>query len=225
MKASDFFTLSDTFPFKNRFPEKLAPWEWVSLISKVLADFDFPQNSRNASSGVHLNGDVYLAETVKLPACCTIEGPAWIGPETEIRPGAYIRGNVIAGARCVLGNACEYKNCMLMDDVQTPHYNYIGDSILGNKAHLGAGVICANLRLDQKTVTVMTPEGIQESGLRKLGAILGDGAEVGCNSSLQPGTMLGKDAVVGPVLAFGGYLEPKTIAFGKTEIRRLPKRD
>lgn len=226
MKAEDLFSLSNTFPFRSRFSCESSPWDWVPLIKEVLKDFDFGETEHPLiPSGVHISGDVFLHPTVKLPPYCTIEGPAWIGPDTEIRPGAYIRGNVIVGAGCVLGNACEYKNCMLLDEVQTPHYNYVGDSILGNKAHLGAGVICANLRLDQKPIAVMTPDGIRETGLRKLGAILGDGAEAGCNAALQPGTILGKKAVVGPVIAFSGYLEPKTMAFGKLEIRRLPRRD
>lgn len=225
MKSSDLFLLSDTFPFRDRFPSEAKPWEWLPLIKEVLKDFDFGDTEIPDLPGVHITGDVYIAPSVKLPAYCTIEGPAWIGSETEIRPGAYIRGNVIVGAGCVLGNACEFKNCLLMDEVQTPHYNYVGDSILGNKAHLGAGVICSNLRLDQKPVTVVTPDGIQETGLRKVGAILGDAAEVGCNAALQPGTILGKRSVVGPVLAFGGYLEPNTMAFGRPEIRRLPRRD
>ncbi|WOO41147.1 UDP-N-acetylglucosamine diphosphorylase [Rubellicoccus peritrichatus] len=225
MQAADLFSLSDTFPFRDRFPGEAKPWEWLPLIKEVLKDFDFDPTDLPSQPGVHIKGDVYLAPSVKLPPYCVIEGPAWIGPETEIRPGAYIRGNVIVGAGCVLGNACEFKNCLLMDDVQTPHYNYVGDSILGNKSHLGAGVICSNLRLDQKHISVVLPDGVYETGLRKFGAILADAAEVGCNAALQPGTILAKRSVVGPALAFGGYLEPQTMAFGRAEIRRLPRRD
>src|SRR5690606_4396624 len=102
-------------------------------------------------------------------------------------PGAYVRGNVIVGARAVLGNSCEFKNCLLMDGVQVPHFSYVGDSILGNRAHLGAGVVLSNLRLDQQPITMRLAEGVAETGLRKLGAILADDAEVGCNAVLQPG--------------------------------------
>src|SRR5450432_499593 len=102
--------------------------------------------------GVHLEGAVFLGEGVTLPSHATIIGPVWIGAGTQIRPGAFIRGNVITGEGCVLGNSSEFKNCLLMDGVQAPHFNYVGDSVLGNKAHLGAGAICSNLRLDQNKV-------------------------------------------------------------------------
>jgi NDP-sugar pyrophosphorylase family protein len=117
-----------------------------------------------------------------------------------------VRGNVIVGEGCVLGNACEYKNCLLMDGVATPHYNYVGDSVLGNRAHLGAGAICSNYRLDHRDVLVREGDTVHTTGLRKFGAIIGDGAEVGCNAVLNPGTLLGKRALVMPAIAFGGYL-------------------
>src|SRR5690606_24931956 len=107
--------------------------------------------------------------TVKLPSFGTIEGPAWIGPECELRPGVYVRGNVIAGKGCLMGNSCEYKNALLLDKVETAHFNYVGDTILGNKAHLGAGVICANLKLLRDEVCACTPDGRIPTGLRKLG--------------------------------------------------------
>ncbi len=229
MIASDLFELPESLSaFSDYFLATHSPWAWLPKIKEALAAHDFSQAEKDRPEhghGVHIRGDVYLHPTVKLPPTCFIEGPCYIGPETEIRPGAFIRGNVIIGKGCVVGNACEYKNCLLMDNVQTPHYNYVGDSILGNGAHLGAGVICANLRLDQKPVSVITPDGLIDTELRKLGAILGDGAEAGCNAVLQPGTILDKRAAVGPTLAFGGYLEPGTIAFSKPDIRRLPRRD
>jgi NDP-sugar pyrophosphorylase family protein len=123
-----------------------------------------------------------------------------------------VRGNVIVGEGCVLGNACEYKNCLLMDGVATPHYNYVGDSILGNRAHLGAGVICSNYRLDHREVLVREGETLHQTGLRKFGAILGDAAEVGCNAVLNPGTLLGPRALVMPSMAFGGCLPAGHIA-------------
>ncbi|MBR4598351.1 MAG: UDP-N-acetylglucosamine diphosphorylase, partial [Opitutales bacterium] len=124
---------------------------------------------------------------------------------------------------CVIGNSCEYKNCLLMDKVQTPHYNYIGDTIMGTGAHTGAGVICANLRLDRMPVSVTIPEGRIDTGLRKFGAIFGEFAEAGCNSVLQPGTILMKRAVVMPCMAFAGVLEENTIAAERPQIRRIPR--
>ena len=174
---------------------------------------------------MHVTGSVFIHATVKLPAYATIIGPAWIGPETEIRPGAFIRGNVIVGSGCVLGNSCEFKNCLLMDGVQVPHFSYVGDSILGNGAHLGAGVILSNLRLDQQPVTVRSAEATYDTGLRKFGAVLGDKAEVGCNAVLQPGTILGKRALVMPTVAFGGYLPENTIARIRATVVTQPRRD
>ena len=123
--------------------------------------------------GVHLEGPVHLGEGVQLPTYATLIGPAWIGAGTQIRPGAFIRGNVITGKGCVLGNASEFKNCLLMDGVQAPHFNYVGDSILGNRSHLGAGAICSNLRLDQKHVFVHVAGVPVDTGLKKFGAVLG----------------------------------------------------
>jgi NDP-sugar pyrophosphorylase family protein len=175
--------------------------------------------------GVHVEGSVWLGEGVRLPPYATLIGPAWIGPGTEIRPGAYVRGNVMVGAGAVLGNACEFKHCLLLDGVQAPHFNYVGDSILGERAHLGAGVICSNLRLDQQEVTVRLPEGVVSTGLRKFGAVLGDEAEVGCNAVLNPGTILGKRALVMPATAFGGYLPAATIARTRGVLQTFPRRD
>ena len=132
---------------------------------------------------------------------------------------------VIVGAGAVLGNACEFKHCLLLDGVQAPHFNYVGDSILGERAHLGAGVICSNLRLDQQEVTVRLPEGVVATGLRKFGAVLGDEAEVGCNAVLNPGTILGKRALVMPATAFGGYLPAATIARTRGVLQTFPRRD
>ncbi|MEM8549936.1 MAG: UDP-N-acetylglucosamine diphosphorylase, partial [Verrucomicrobiota bacterium] len=215
-------------PFTDFFPPDTASWTWIDAIAKALKAFDFssaPNAHTAIPPGVTVSGEVFIHESVKLPPYAVITGPAWIGPETEIRPGAFIRGKVIVGPGCVVGNATEIKNSLLLSGVQAPHYNYIGDSVLGNRAHLGAGVICANLRLDQKSVLVATPEGKIDTGMRKLGAILGDEAEAGCNAVLQPGTILGKGAAVMPTMAFGGYLEPGTLAFNRPVIGRVPRKD
>ncbi len=223
MKASDLFDFPENIPFGDIFLPELHPWQWIPLIREALAQVNFLQLPIHGAipPDVSIIGKVYMHHSVKLPPRAVIKGPAWIGAGTEIRPNAYIRGNVIVGENCVLGNTCEFKNCLLLNGVQVPHFNYVGDSVLGNKSHLGAGVILANLRLDQKEVSVVTPEGRQSSGLKKMGALLGDGAEAGCNAVLQPGTILDRRAVVMPTLAFNGYLEPDTIACARTEIRKL----
>jgi NDP-sugar pyrophosphorylase family protein len=242
MKASELFDLPDSLKsFAPFFPADAAPWTWLAAIAPALkavldrsdvCDVSDARGSRDAPAtgarppaGVHVEGRVYFSQGVRFPAYATIIGPAWIGPNTEIRPGAFIRGNVLIGANCVIGNSCEFKNCLIMDGAQVPHFNYVGDSILGNRAHLGAGVICSNLRLDQKSVTVRTPDSVVNTGLRKLGAILGDAAEVGCNAVLQPGAILGKRALVTPTTAFSGYLPPETIAHTRNPVSTLPRRD
>ncbi len=226
VKASEFFVLPASLaPFAAQFPADAAPWEWIKRIAPALASLATPPEARTIPAGVHVEGAVWLHPTAKLPAHATLIGPAWIGAHTEIRPGAFIRGNVIVGEKAVLGNSCEFKNCLLMDGVQIPHFSYVGDSILGNRAHLGAGVICSNLRLDQQPVTVRNGDATYETGLRKFGAILGDEAEVGCNAVLQPGTLLGRRGFVMPLTAFGGVLPANTIARNRQSVTMVARRD
>ena len=226
MKAKDLFELPQSLEiFREFFDENAAPWEWLKNIKPALESVDFSkfESKKDIPQGVHIEGKVFIHPSVKLPAFASIAGPAWIGANTEVRPGAFIRGSAIIGEGCVIGNSCEYKNCLIMDKVQTPHYNYIGDTIMGSGAHTGAGVICANLRLDRMPISVSLPEGRVGTGLRKFGAIFGEFAEAGCNSVLQPGTILMKRAVVMPCMAFAGVLEENTIAAQRPQIRRIPR--
>lgn len=225
MKASELFNLPDSLPFSDIFDPDLAPWEWVSLIEKALNRFKWPERFPENRGALFVEGPVFIHSSVRLPPYATIIGPAYIGAGTEIRPGAYIRGNVIVGENCVLGNACEFKNVLLMDDVHVPHFSYVGDSILGNKSHLGAGVVLSNLRFDQADVSVVVKSEKISTGRMKLGAMLGDEAEVGCNSVLQPGTILGKRSIVVPAIAYGGTLEAGQIARTRTSTISLPRRD
>lgn len=208
--------------FGSHFLTSAPPWAWLDAIARALEGLP-SRLPATLPAAVHVDGPVHLCDGVRLPPACVIVGPAWIGPGSEIRPGAYIRGNVIAGAGCVLGHACEFKNCLLLDGAQVPHFSYVGDSILGNRAHLGAGVVCSNLRLDQGPVSVRTPAGLVPTGRRKVGAFLGDGAEVGCNAVLNPGAILGRRSFVLPATAFSGTLAPGMIARPRGE--PLPRRD
>jgi UDP-N-acetylglucosamine diphosphorylase / glucose-1-phosphate thymidylyltransferase / UDP-N-acetylgalactosamine diphosphorylase / glucosamine-1-phosphate N-acetyltransferase / galactosamine-1-phosphate N-acetyltransferase len=226
MKASDLFALPPSLqPFAAHFKPAVAPWEWLPQIGPALKSLPAPAGGAAIPPGVHIEGQVWLHPSVKLPAYATIIGPSWIGAKTEIRPGAFIRGNVIVGEGCVLGNSCEFKNCLLLDGVQVPHFSYVGDSILGNRAHLGAGVICSNLRLDQKPIVIRVGETVYETGLRKLGAILGDAAEVGCNAVLNPGAVLGRRALVAPTMSFAGYLPEGMLAFARPQVKTIPRPD
>jgi UDP-N-acetylglucosamine diphosphorylase / glucose-1-phosphate thymidylyltransferase / UDP-N-acetylgalactosamine diphosphorylase / glucosamine-1-phosphate N-acetyltransferase / galactosamine-1-phosphate N-acetyltransferase len=226
MKASEFFSLPTSLAaFAHYFQPDVPPWEWLKQIGPALANLSAPASPVRVPAGVSVEGALWLHPTVRLPAYATLIGPAWIGPNVEIRPGAFIRGNVIVGEGCVLGNACEFKNSVLMDGVQVPHFNYVGDSILGNRAHLGAGAICSNLRLDQQPVVVRSADANYETGLRKFGAVLGDQAEVGCNAVLNPGTLLGRRALVMPAMAFGGHLPAATIAHVHATVKFVARRD
>ena len=226
MKASDFFALPTSLAlFARHFRPDVPPWEWLKQIGAALGSVTDASGAPQRLPGVHIEGEVWIHASVKLPPYATLIGPVWIGANTDIRPGAFIRGNVIVGENCVLGNACEFKNCLLMDGVQVPHFSYVGDSILGNHAHFGAGVICSNLRLDQQPVIVRTADASYETGLRKFGAIVGDNAEVGCNAVLNPGTVLGPRALVTPAIAIGGHVPAAMIAHARPSIKFVPRRD
>lgn len=160
---------------------------------------------------------VFVGENVKIYETATIEAPAIIGSGTEIRPGAFLRGNVITGENCVIGNSTELKNCVLLDKVQVPHYNYVGDSILGNKAHMGAGSICSNLKSDGKPV-VIHGDHDYETGIRKIGGILADGADVGCGCVINPGTVIGKNTSVYPLTSLRGVFPAGCIVKDKDNI-------
>jgi len=154
-----------------------------------------------------------------------IKGPAWIGEDCEIRNGCYIRENVIIGNGVVAGNSSEFKNCLVFDQAQIPHFNYVGDSILGYKAHLGAGVILSNVKLDKSDVGVTGPDGkTLASGLRKFGAIVGDHVEIGCNSVISPGSLLGKNSIVYPGTPWRGVLGASKIAKTRHPIEIVPRR-
>lgn len=165
--------------------------------------------------------DVWVHRTAKIAPTAFLGGPCVIGPETEVRHGAFIRGSALVGAGCVVGNSVELKNVILFDGVQVPHYNYVGDSILGYKAHMGAGSVTSNVKSDKKLVVIHNQGEELETGRKKVGAFLGDFAEIGCNSVLNPGTVIGRHTNVyptscvrgavpaGSVCKTGGVIVPK----------------
>ncbi len=164
-----------------------------------------------------MGDNILIGKNVKIYPTATIEGPCIIGHGTEIRPGAFLRGSVITGENCVIGNSSELKNCILLNNVQVPHYNYVGDSVLGNKAHMGAGSICSNLKSDNKPV-VIHGETDYITGMRKIGGILGDYAYVGCGCVLNPGTIIGKNTQVYPLNALRGVFPAQCIVKTQTNI-------
>lgn len=162
--------------------------------------------------------DVWIAKDAKVAPSATICGPAIIGKGTEVRTGAFIRGAVLVGEGCVVGNSCELKNAILFDCVQVPHFNYVGDSILGYRSHTGAGAITSNVKSDKTLVTIRTDEGAIETGLKKCGAFLGDFVEVGCNSVLNPGTVIGRNSNVYPLSSVRGAIPPDCIFKSQSNI-------
>lgn len=195
------------------------PWEILPKIKGYVKDL-----VEKGIPGYTLIADgVLVGENVKIYPTATIEAPAIIGSGTEVRPGAFIRGSVITGENCVIGNSSELKNCVLLDKVQIPHYNYVGDSILGNKAHTGAGTICSNLKSDGKNI-VIHGDVEYETGLRKIGGILADGADVGCNSVINPGTVIGKNTSVYALTSLRGvYPADCIVKDTKTVVKRIQK--
>ena len=165
--------------------------------------------------------DVRIAKSAVVSPLATICGPAIIGPRTELRPGAYVRGAVLVGEGCVVGNSCELKNAILFDGVQVPHFNYVGDSILGYRSHTGAGAVTSNVKSDHSLVRIRTSEGLIETGLKKCGAMLGDFVEIGCNCVLNPGTVIGRHSNVYPLSAVRGCVPPEHIY--KSADRIVPK--
>ncbi len=201
LKCQSLFTLGSVL-LKELFDEFNYPWEVLPALKQYILSL----TEKGIDGYTRLCENVLVGKGVKIADTARIEGPAVIGDECEIRHGAYIRGSVILGRGCVVGNSSEIKNSILMDGAQIPHFNYVGDSVLGKGAHLGAGAICSNLRSDKKNV-VIKDDGLRiETGLRKLGAILGDGVEIGCGAVLCPGTVIGKNTSVYPLtLARGIY--------------------
>lgn len=155
--------------------------------------------------------NVWIAKSAKVATSASITGPCIIGENTEIRHCAFIRGNAFIGDNCVVGNSTELKNVVLISHVQVPHYNYVGDSVLGIYSHMGAGSITSNVKSDKTLVTVKVDDQKQETGLKKFGAMIGDYVEIGCGSVLNPGTVIGKNSNVYPLSSVRGYIHEKSI--------------
>ncbi|HCA72193.1 MAG TPA: UDP-N-acetylglucosamine pyrophosphorylase [Ruminococcaceae bacterium] len=190
------------------------PWEalgniheWILQLGPALPKEEYEQRGEN----------IWIAKNAKIFPNNYIAGPCIIGPDTEVRPGAFIRGNALVGADCVVGNSTELKNVILFDHVQVPHYNYVGDSILGFKAHMGAGSITSNVKSD-KTLVVVHAEEELPTHLKKFGAMLGDHVEVGCNSVLNPGTVIGRNSHIYPTSSVRGFVPADSIYKAKGNI-------
>lgn len=213
-EIGELYTLDETIA-KDIFDGAIYPWEVLIKISGFIMEL----GSKLPKDKFEKKGDnVWIAKSaVVYPSAC-INGPAIIDEEAEVRHCAFIRGSAIVGRGAVVGNSTELKNVILFNKVQVPHYNYVGDSILGYKAHMGAGSITSNVKSDKTLVTVRAGNESLETGLKKFGAMLGDNVEVGCNSVLNPGTVIGRQANIYPTSMVRGFIPAHSIYKKQGEI-------
>ena len=221
-KAEDLFDLSQT-AHAAIFADCQYAWDALKKIEPYLAAQP-PQHPPRTFPGTSIGKNVFIGEGTVIEPGALIKGPAIIGKNCHIRHNAYLRENVIIGDNCVVGNASELKNALLFNGAQVPHFNYIGDSILGHKAHLGAGVKISNVKLFPGNIEVEIDGTPHDTGLRKFGALLGDHAEAGCNAVLNPGSILGRNAIVYPNVFWRGILPANMIAKNKAEVEVVVRR-
>ena len=207
LTVKKLYTLDQTIA-KDIFEGVTYPWEVLPKISsfilelgKTLSEDDYEKRGEN----------VWIAKSAKVAPTAFINGPAIIGKDAEVRHCAFIRGKAIVGEGAVVGNSTELKNVILFNKVQVPHYNYVGDSILGFKAHMGAGSITSNVKSDKKLITIKGPDCNIDTGIKKIGAFLGDNVEVGCGSVLNPGTIVGRESNIYPLSSVRGFIPAGSI--------------
>ena len=208
------YTLDETIA-RDIFQGKTYPWEVLPLIKDFIVKLG---ESLSPEEYDKVGENVWIAKDAKVASSASINGPAIIGKGAEIRQCAFIRGNAIVGEGAVVGNSTELKNVVLFNKVQVPHYNYVGDSILGYRAHMGAGSITSNVKSDKTLVVVKDGEDQIPTGLKKFGAMLGDCVEVGCNSVLNPGTVVGRNAQIYPTSCVRGVIRANSIYKKQGEI-------
>lgn len=213
-KIENLYNLDETIA-KNVFKECKYPWEVLPKIKDYIIELG---NTLDSNLYNKINENIWIAKSAKVAPTAYIAGPTIIGENTEIRHCAFIRGNAIVGNNCVVGNSTELKNVILFNNVQVPHYNYVGDSILGFKSHMGAGSITSNVKSDKKLVIVKDGSDQFETGLKKFGAMIGDNVEVGCGSILNPGSVIGRNTNIYPLSSVRGVVNSNSIYKKQNEI-------
>lgn len=220
LKSQHLLDLSHTLA-TELFLTCLYPWEILPKISDFIIALGktLPRDRYDNPTE-----NVWIAKSARIDLSATVGAPCIIDENAEVRQSAFIRGAAIVGVGAVVGNSCELKNCILFDGVQVPHFNYVGDSILGYRAHMGAGSITSNVKSDKTNVTLRMGEERLATGMRKFGAILGDWVEVGCNCVLNPGTVVGRNTSIYPLTSVRGVIPPEHIVKSGTEmVRKRPK--
>lgn len=214
IKNKALFNLDETIA-KDIFEDVTFPWEVLPLIKDFIRTLG---ESLPEEEYEHPAEDIWIAKTASVAKTASISGPCIIGKNTEVRHCAFIRGSAIVGENCVVGNSTELKNVLLFNNVQVPHYNYVGDSILGYKSHMGAGSITSNVKSDKTKVSIRYQGDMVHTGLKKMGAILGNYVEVGCNSVLNPGSIIGSNTTIYPVSMVRGFIPKGSIYKKQGEI-------
>ena len=184
------------------------PWEALGGIKDLILTLGA---GLDPAAYTEVSPQVWVHNTATVAPTAWLGSPCIIGAHTEVRHGAFVRGSALVGDGCVIGNSVELKNVIIFDGAEVPHFNYVGDSILGHKAHMGAGSITSNIKSDRKPILVKTPEGAIPTGMRKIGAMLGDHVEIGCNSVLNPGTIIGRNTNVYPLSCVRGVIPADSI--------------
>ncbi len=214
LKNKTLFNLDETIA-KDIFKDVTFPWEVLPLIKDFIITLG---ESLPKEDYEHPEEGIWIAKTASVAATASISGPCIIGKNTEVRHCAFIRGSAIVGENCVVGNSTELKNVLLFNNVQVPHYNYVGDSILGYKSHMGAGSITSNVKSDKTQVTIQYEGDVIHTGLKKMGAVLGNYVEVGCNSVLNPGSVIGSNTTIYPLSMVRGFIPKGSIYKKQGEI-------
>ena len=213
-KITNLYNLDETIA-KKLLEKHTYPWEVLPEISDYIIELG---NSLDTNLYNKLDNNIWIAKSATIAPTAYIAGPAIIGENTEIRHCAFIRGKALIGNNCVVGNSTELKNVILFNNVQVPHYNYVGDSILGYKSHMGAGSITSNVKSDKKLITIKNDNNTIETGLKKIGAMLGDNVEIGCGTVLNPGSIVGKNTNVYPLSSVRGVIPANSIYKKQNEI-------
>lgn len=214
------YTTTELFELKHTEAEPLLrqcryPWEALPMIGSFIQELG---KTLDLAEYDHPDELIWIARSAAVAPTASITGPCIIGPETEVRHCAFIRGNALIGKKCVVGNSTELKNVILFDRVQVPHYNYVGDSILGYRSHMGAGAITSNVKSDKKLIIVKNGEEQIETGLKKFGAMIGDDVEVGCGSVLNPGAVIGRESLIYPLSSVRGLVPTESIYKHRGEV-------
>lgn len=225
IETKSLLNLKETI-LADLFKEDLYPWEILKHINKYILILGENLNENKYDKAYDDNKNpIWIHKDAKIAASVIMEGPIIIDEAANIKHCAYIRENTIIGKHCVVGNSSEIKNSILFNEAKAPHFNYVGDSILGHKAHLGAGVKLSNFKSDGSNISLLIDNKLVDTGLKKFGAILGDSVEIGCNSVTNPGTIVGRSTTIYPCLSVRGIIKPNIILKSTNPILSVLKND